>query len=143
MKAYQMFWEGASNNVPLPHPLPNVSKLSDGEAAYSTTDPPLRQGLASEISLLPTDWHSRFAVLHETGHAFDFQHMTKEDRIRAARILGHPGLRWFWSTWNPLTHVRQPNMENFADWYAECAMGASGPQHTKLRALLWEVVDRG
>lgn len=136
-KPYLMFWEGAQWKVPLPFPLPWVQKISQ-EHTFSFTAFN-RVTNQWEIRLLPTDWHSQFAVLHETGHVFDAQHMTKADRMAAARILGHPGLRWFWGTWNPLRHVRQPNMENFADWYAQVAMGQNGPQHRKLRALLWEI----
>jgi hypothetical protein len=91
------------------------------------------------IYLLTTDWNNRFAFLHETGHAFASLHMTKAHRTTAARIMGHPGLRWYWGSWNPLRHIKQPNEENFADWYAECAMGASGKQHQKLRKLLYSI----
>ena len=75
------------------------------------------------IWLVPQDWHSRFAFYHELGHCFDRNHLTPATRREAARIIGHPGLRWFWSTWNPLAHAKQPNEENFADAYAKACLG--------------------
>jgi hypothetical protein len=120
--------------VPVPNPMPKFIHLKTSYW-YSHYFP---QG--NSIFLLPTDWESPFAFYHELGHAYDQLMLTKQDRIAIARIIGHPGLRWWWGTWNPLKHARQPNMENFADWYSECAQGADGPQHKKLRKYLYEKV---
>jgi hypothetical protein len=89
------------------------------------------------IWLVHTDWLSREALYHELGHCFDRSHLTPGTRRRAARIIGHPGLRWFWGSWNPLRHYKQPNEENFADAYCECCMGG----RPRLREFLKSITE--
>jgi len=93
------------------------------------------------IWLNTEDWHNDFALYHECGHVFDLQHLTDEDRKELRRIMKHPGLRWFWRNWNPITHWKQPNMENFADTYAEACLYSK--KHFEFRRYLRMVVARG
>ncbi len=118
--------------VPVPEPLPAVVHGPRRGYPFSFYDE-----ADHSICLLPTDWMSRFAFYHELGHCFDRMYLTPETRRRAARLIGHPGLRWWWGSWNPLRHVKQPNEENFADVYAMCAMTAQG--YPRFREFLREV----
>lgn len=49
-------------------------------------------------------------------------------------MVGHPGLRWYWRDWNPLTHWKEPAMESAADVYAELFCHPAG---TRRQARLW------
>ena len=101
--------------LPLPDPLPTIRRGPG--PAYADLD--YYAPLSNEIWLLPTSWRSGRTLGHELGHAFATLYLTsREWRTAAARLTGRPGLRWFWGSWNPLTHWKQPNEENFADAYA-------------------------
>jgi hypothetical protein len=71
------------------------------------------------VYMTPRDERSRFALLHEYGHAWDFIKLTDAQRDRAKRLLGYSSSRDWWH-WSPVSGT--PG-EAFADAYAYCAMG--------------------
>lgn len=138
----------AEAHVPLPSPLPDI--LVGPGPAY----PPPNQldyfesrkedPYFNTIWLLPGSWNKRWVLGHEMGHAFAACYLTtRELRTEAGRIVGHPGLRWYWGSWNPLTHWQQPNEENFADVYAK--LFCHEPQtkrQSRLLAFCHKAADR-
>jgi hypothetical protein len=66
-----------------------------------------------------------YPLLHEYGHAWDFERLTDADRSRIKRILGYRQSRGWWSE---TEQDRETGMEKpgevFADAYAYCAMGS-------------------
>ncbi len=122
--------------VPLPEPLPEIRRGPKPGYPWSCWDREPRI-----VWLVPADWHDRPSLRHEFGHCFaDTYLTTRALRQRAARLCGHPGLRWFWGTWNPLRHIKQPNEENFADLYAQCAARPGG--YPAFRKFLRDVKER-
>jgi hypothetical protein len=75
-----------------------------------------------------------FALMHEYGHAWDFERLTEADRSRVKRILSYRQSRGWWSE---TEQDRETGMlapgEEFANAYADCALGKGRP---KLCALL-------
>jgi hypothetical protein len=71
------------------------------------------------IYITPRDERSRYALLHEYGHAWDFDRLTDPQRKRIQRLLGYSSARRWWQAFPS----RQTPAEAFADAYAFCAMG--------------------
>lgn len=71
------------------------------------------------VYLARQDWRDRFALLHEYGHAYDFERMTDAEREQVKRILGYSQGRPWWLD-RPGTNAPA---ETFADAYADCALG--------------------
>jgi hypothetical protein len=69
----------------------------------------------------------RFALAHELGHMWDYQHLTDDARQRFAQMVGQPGADWLTgeATSMPQIFGQIPPIEVFADAYAFCAMGAN------------------
>lgn len=70
------------------------------------------------IYISKRDERSRFVLLHEYGHAYDFQRLTNTQRESFKRLLGYPAARDWWQ----MGHRDKPG-EVFADAYAWCALG--------------------
>jgi hypothetical protein len=119
--------------VPLP---PHLRIVRDPDAAMEFCN----QGRAEdEVAPVPacsdgdtvylTDMAGRFDRWHETGHVFDDEVLTDEDRVLFTRLLGFKPGSWLRGyeelSGAPLTFmagVRSPS-EHFADAYAACALG--------------------
>lgn len=73
------------------------------------------------IYLAKQDRHNRMTLFHEYGHAYDFEMLRPADRARFRRVLGYrPGRGW----WQETRFGESPG-EQFAESYAECAVGVS------------------
>jgi hypothetical protein len=70
-------------------------------------------------------WPWRFALAHELGHVWDYQHMADATRQRYTDMIGQAGADWqSGAAAAPLEVFAQPPpQEIFADAYAFCAMG--------------------
>jgi hypothetical protein len=119
--------------VPLP---PRLTIVRDPDAAMEFCN----QGRAEdEVAPVPacsdedtvylTDMAGRFDRWHETGHVFDDEVLTDEDRVLFTRLLGFTPGSWLRGyeelDGGPVTFmagVRSPS-EHFADAYAACALG--------------------
>lgn len=147
MSPHHRRWVAAATarRVPLPDPFPQV-RLGPGPAYpapaaldYYQADRAARD--FHTVWLLQSSWRQIGAFGHELGHAWATMKLTDRTlRNRAGRITGRPGLRWYWRDWNPLTHYKQPNEENFADAYARLfEHGARTRADRRLLAFLHEL----
>lgn len=120
--------------MPLPDPFPQV-RLGPGPAYPAPVALDYYDAADHTVWLLQSSWRSIDVFGHELGHAWAARKLTDRAlRRRAGRLVGHPGLRWWWGTWNPLRHFKQPNEENFADAYAR--LFVHGPRTRADRRLL-------
>jgi hypothetical protein len=151
----------ATARVPLP---PHLTIVRDPAAAMEFCN----QGRAEdEVAPVPacsdgdtvylTDMAGSFDRWHETGHVFDDEVLTDENRVEFTRLLGFKPGSWLRGYENlngaPVTFmagVRSPS-EHFADAYAACALGLdpdsnwvdgygyhpSARQHRRVCRALW------
>lgn len=73
------------------------------------------------IYIAPEHANNRDILMHEYGHAWDYERLTDTDRRRFQRLMGYPSrLGW----WQEPRYRKSPG-EAFADAYADCALGTS------------------
>ena len=123
-------------NGPLPDPLPRIVKgpCPRYTRVWSCCNHP------DAIYLIPSEWKHRGILYHETGHWFDFQYLTDEDREEIRAHFGWPKTAWWYVNEDPLRTPRDPNCERFARTYEEVLLH---PRERKwLRRKLRQVKER-
>lgn len=71
------------------------------------------------IYIAPAHRRDADTLMHEYGHAWDFQRLSNDDRERAQRALGFPKSQGWWEE----RKYRLSPAETFANAYADCALG--------------------
>ena len=92
------------------------------------------------IYLLPEDQRDpeHWTLLHEYGHAYDFQVLKRADRLRFRRVMGYTPTRRWWDSkvrFSDRGDSLSPG-EAFAENYAACAGGFWWPNARRFCRLL-------
>src|SRR4051812_5392944 len=124
---------------PLPNPMPTVTigecPGREGEAAgcyIGIGEADMNGNVYAHGATFTVD-RTRFARLHELGHAYDATMMDASERNRFASLMDMSDLLWTWSDDLDGAIVQSPGTpaEKFADAYAACRMGLIvGSGHT-------------
>jgi hypothetical protein len=123
---------------PLPDPMPQMTIgecPGEGEAAgcyIGIGEADINGNVYAHGATFTVD-RSRFARLHELGHAYDATMMDAGERNRFASLMDMSDLLWTWSDDIDGAIVQSPGTpaEKFADAYAACRMGlVVGSGHT-------------
>ena len=117
MNVFHRYWFKRANG-PLPDPLPRIVKgkcPGYGGRVWSCCNHP------DAIYLIRSEWRNKEILYHETGHWFDFQYLTDQDREEIRARFAWPRTPWCYLPGeDPIKDgCREPNCERFARAYED------------------------